>query len=664
MKKILIFTFSPDDWSVYRKILEPFFKETDIEICTASLQTLDPLPKGIIAALVSYNELAGYLDNYLPLGTPILWINHTLDKPTFAQIQDICRTNRISVASDTLYYSESRCRMLENLGIPRQSLNIWYPGIIEEELEKNIIVFENCIQNPPADSHLIFINNRGMIGADTLMELFGAIGRLDLLNSPRFREYLDGICFNVRQSNDLLDIGDYYMEIRGRSAKSGFLMFSGKDRTINYCDSNAGVLLRKSVSQIYGKSIYELFPFMIPHQEEIELSDNGILLYDGKRLVFDVWSYKTHGSYNGNILIMDDDAEVKKELQLRRLKTARRHQAKYTFRQIIGNSKAITRCKEIARTMAHSDANVLIVGPSGTGKELFAQAIHNASSRRKNPFISVNCGALVESLLESELFGYEGGAFTGARKEGKAGFFELAHKGTLFLDEVGEMPLSLQVKLLRVLQEREVVRVGGCEAIPIDVRIIAATNADLKAMVHDGKFRLDMYYRLNVLPLHLPSLNDRREDILPLFTAICRERGFDFQICQDAATIIQNHDYEGNVRELQNCVEYLGSLGKSEITVEDLPPYITEAQGLLSIQQNSLAMSTNERSEAAWVLWAISELHRSGTPAGRRSITAFLKDHMQEPISEMRVREILKELSNQGHIQIQKGRNGIILVHY
>lgn len=663
MKKILIFTFSPDDWPAYCKILEPFFLKTDIEICTASLQTLDYLPKDIVAALVSYNELAKYLDHYLPLGTPILWINHTLDKTTFAQIQNICRTNRISVASDTLYYSESRCHMLENLGIPRKSLHAWYPGIAEKELEKNVIVFEKCIQSPPPGHHLIFVNNRGMIGADTLMELFGVIGRLDLVNSPHFMEYLSGICFNVRQSNDFMDIGDYYMKVRGRNTKNGFLMFSGKDQIINYCDANAGILLRKSVSQIYGKSIYELFPFMISHQEEIEHSDDGILLYDGKRLVFDVWLYKTHGAYNGNILIMDDDAEVQKELQLRRAKTARRHQAKYTFRQIIGNSRAITRCVEIAKTMANSDANVLIVGPSGTGKELFAQAIHNASSRRKNPFISVNCGALVESLLESELFGYEDGAFTGAKKGGKAGFFELAHKGTLFLDEVGEMPLPLQVKLLRVLQEREVVRVGGCEAIPIDVRIIAATNADLKALVHDGKFRLDMYYRLNVLPLYLPSLNERREDILLLFTAVCRERGFDFQLCQDAVAIIQNHCYEGNVRELQNCAEYLGSLGKSEITVEDLPPYIKEAQGLLPIQTHTPEMLAKEQSDVEWVLWAVHELYRSGIPAGRRSITALLKRTMQKPISEMRVREILKDLSSQGRIQIQRGRNGILLVN-
>lgn len=168
----------------------------------------------------------------------------------------------------------------------------------------------------------------------------------------------------------------------------------------------------------------------------------------------------------------------------------------------------------------------------------------------------------MESLLESELFGYEGGAFTGARREGKAGLFELAHEGTLFLDEIGEMPLTLQVKLLRVLQEKEVVRVGGHDVIPVDVRIIAATNRNLRQLVHEGKFRLDLYYRLNVLPLSLPGLNERREDIPLLCSVMQQENGLTFSMNQEVMDILKNHSYEGNVRELLNCLEYLGSLGR------------------------------------------------------------------------------------------------------
>src|SRR5690606_31795881 len=173
--------------------------------------------------------------------------------------------------------------------------------------------------------------------------------------------------------------------------------------------------------------------------------------------------------------------------------------------------------------MAKSNSSILITGETGTGKELFAQAIHNYSPRRDNPFVAINCGAIPESLLESELFGYEEGAFTGAKKGGKPGLFEIADRGTLFLDEITEMPMSLQVKLLRVLKEKEVVRIDGDRIINVDVKIIAATNGNIKERVDMGEFRKDLYYRLNVLPLYIPPLRERKEDILFLTDKIKKE---------------------------------------------------------------------------------------------------------------------------------------------
>ncbi|MBF4692871.1 sigma-54 interaction domain-containing protein [Fusibacter ferrireducens] len=231
------------------------------------------------------------------------------------------------------------------------------------------------------------------------------------------------------------------------------------------------------------------------------------------------------------------------------------------FEHIIGHSDALCQAKAMAGKVAGSTSTVLILGESGTGKELFARAIHQASQRQKKPFVAVNCAAIPEQLLESELFGYEEGAFTGAKKGGKPGKFQLANKGTLFLDEIGDMPLHLQAKLLRVLQENQVERLGGKTPIAIDVRIIAATNQDLELKVDEGAFRKDLYYRLNVIPITVPPLRNRKEDIPELVWTMVRRAsqklgksiGSIEETCFDH---LNRYDWPGNVRELENTIEY------------------------------------------------------------------------------------------------------------
>ena len=226
--------------------------------------------------------------------------------------------------------------------------------------------------------------------------------------------------------------------------------------------------------------------------------------------------------------------------------------------------------------MAKSDSSILITGESGTGKEMFAQSIHNSSKRKEFQFVAVNCGALPESLLESELFGYEEGAFTGAKRGGKPGLFELAHKGTLFLDEIEEMPLKLQRSLLRVLQEREVMRLGGDRLISVDIRLIAATNRDLKGLLSDGRFREDLYYRLNVLPLFVPPLRARKEDISSLISGFKKSFNWEFSLSASAGKAIFDYSWPGNIRQLRNCIEYISNLEIKTADIGDLP---FEAEG-------------------------------------------------------------------------------------
>lgn len=259
----------------------------------------------------------------------------------------------------------------------------------------------------------------------------------------------------------------------------------------------------------------------------------------------------------------------REELELLRLK-------QLEFPAFIAQSNSMKQLLELVRTVARVDTTILILGESGVGKGEVAKLIHKMSPRYEGPFIVVNCAAIPDSLLESELFGYEKGAFSGAKKEGKPGMFELAHRGTLFLDEIGDLSLSLQAKLLRVLQDREFIRLGGVKPVKVDVRIIAATNANLEEKVRQGFFRKDLYYRLHVVPVTVPPLRERKEDIYPLvehFMERIREKyGINKTISQEVMEIFYDYDWPGNVRELENLIERLAVTTSGKvIKASDLP---------------------------------------------------------------------------------------------
>lgn len=256
------------------------------------------------------------------------------------------------------------------------------------------------------------------------------------------------------------------------------------------------------------------------------------------------------------------------ESRIRKEVYAKGHVARYTFGMIQAVDKKTKAVLQVAESIAEADSNTIILGETGTGKEVFAQSIHHASGRRNGPFVAVNCAALPASLLESELFGYVEGAFTGAKKEGKQGVFEIAHMGTLFLDEIAEMDIALQSHLLRALQERAIMRVGGDRVIPVDVRIIAATHNDLRVLIKEGRFRQDLYYRLNILNLFLPPLRERRRDIPSYAQAFIDECasavGKSIILSPGALRYLEHLDWPGNIRELRNMMERVAAIAKRE----------------------------------------------------------------------------------------------------
>lgn len=280
-----------------------------------------------------------------------------------------------------------------------------------------------------------------------------------------------------------------------------------------------------------------------------------------KEVIVNVAPIYIDGHLKGSAGVIHDISEIialNKELADAK-KLIRHLRAHYTWDDIIGNSPVLEHAKEQARRAAETPATVLLTGASGTGKELFAHAIHNASQRSGNQFIRVNCAAISENLLESELFGYEKGAFTGADKGGKKGLFEEADGGTIFLDEIGDITPSLQSKLLRVLQEKEIVRVGGTHPLRVDARVISATNVDLRGKIESGTFREDLFYRLNVIPIRIPSLGEHKEDIPSIAEHILfrlnQEYGREVrEISDDALDRLSAYDWPGNVRELENVI--------------------------------------------------------------------------------------------------------------
>ncbi|MDU3337686.1 sigma-54 interaction domain-containing protein [Paraclostridium bifermentans] len=378
----------------------------------------------------------------------------------------------------------------------------------------------------------------------------------------------------------------------------------------------------------------------------------------------------THISvFNGFIIKVSKFHQAeKKQAKLRAQLMSSGNVSKYNFDDIIGCSDSIKNTKKIAYKMAQSDSSILIIGESGTGKELFAQSIHSASRRSQGPFVAVNCSTFQEGLLQSELFGYDEGAFTGARKGGKIGLFELANKGTIFLDEIGEMDLNSQATLLRVIQEKQIRRVGSDKIIDVDIRIIAATNRDLKKLVCENKFRKDLFYRLNVLPLKIAPLRNRNEDVFLIFESFKKNLDVKFSLSDELVEVFKTYSWEGNIRELRNLVEYCSYLDKSTIEIYDLPEYMLESikhkdYCLELSNKNDIKNISNLKRDLRdyiFVLEKINNAYVLKQRIGRRKIYEYA---LEEKIflTEQQIRSILIELQEFGFVKILSGRGGSVI---
>lgn len=667
-KRLAIISYSTSTADTYNEQIISLFSDNIIvdRFCINS----EHIKEGIQADLIliqSYN-IFKLIKPYINKRSEIVIANRTILKSSLEKIMAIPEGTQALLMDENMDMASQMVSVIYQLGVRHIELTPIYPSINIDMEGKTVIVLGKTKNVSNISNNVIDIGG-SLLDISTIMNIGAKLNLIHILQRQNIRKsYKEivttdaGLSIIIRQTNRFESEIDILLQV----LDDGIIGITSKGIITNYNEGAENIIGYKK-NDIIGKPGLHVLPD-IPFKyvlENLEPIKEKLIRINGYDVVVSVDPIIHSNKLYGAVAIVKKFNDIeKKQHKLREQLIGKGHRAKYGFEDIQGESEAIKRCIDIAKRMAKSESSILITGETGTGKELFAQAVHNNSKRRNYQFVAINCGALPESLLESELFGYEEGAFTGARKGGKPGLFELAHNGTLFLDEIGEMPLNLQMRLLRVLQEREVMRIGGDRLINVNIRVIGATNRNLKEMVKEGEFREDLYYRLRVLPLKLPPLRDRKEDILPLIDKIKKQFYSEFELTQEAKEILINHNWKGNIRELKNYVEYFANLGLKQIDVIDLPFDNEEDvnDNILTSNEKSILDEFWESSEEKIekYLFVLEELEKSyinKSRLGRRTLYKIAMEH-NVFLSEQEIRTILINLEKFSMVKVFVGRGG------
>lgn len=522
--------------------------------------------------------------------------------------------------------------------------------------------------NAPTDVARILDLGPRQIEYSTIVEIAQRLGISDYnIHAANNSAYIKSIMRSSDLGNfdELIERSKYLNAILGYS-RDGILLLDKDFKIICLNEEAATIIASQQNYDIYGKELSKLIPTM-----EVILSENNTqkniqwknIRINGKVYACSIEHWR--GRNDEYLLIIH---RKKEEIQLDE-NNDKGFYSRYEFSDIITQNQNMKELKEFASAVAKGNYNIVIYGETGTGKELFAHSIHNASLRRGRPFIFTNVTALPDSLIESELFGYEEGAFTGAKKGGKPGLFELANGGTIFLDEIGDLSLSLQTKLLRVIQERRVQRVGGTRVISLDVRIIAATNRNLLEMCAEGTFRKDLYYRLHVVPIHIPPLRERKDDIPLLMNYFLRDNGIDITLLTPRLlNYLHEYEWAGNTRELENFCQYITSLvdvfgeepGKIEHKGFDFLQERQESFKRLLPQPNNLGILYQQNQDYDQdfinILQILNQAANNGETMSRNKVYESLKSH--HPLSLQQTRDRLQKMANKGLVVSGKTKQG------
>lgn len=668
MKKVAVITF----WSFVaqghaKQLRELLGDDVEISCFSFDVHEIKEMMDADVVVISLYSIYIA-IKKYIPSTTKVVIVNLTLNTRQCNQIREIPRGEKVMVVNYSSDTAMETIALFNQLGIDHVEYVPFYPGI-QFVPNVNIAVTPGESHLVPASVHKVIDINHRVLDTNTIADVVIKLGMEPLLYSEKFIEtsenlmsYSAGVKLLLGKTNTLQSEFISLLNV----LEQGIIAVDDK-LIITALNSKAENIIGTKRDEMIGLKSSKIIP-QIQFEKVISSAKRikaMLIKINGQDISTTIVPVITVKKVSGAIAIINKFTEEEKnQHKLRTQLLGKGHKAKYKFEHIVGTSKKIEELKTIAMRMANSDSSVLISGESGTGKELFAQAIHNSSRRKEYQFVAINCAALPESLLESELFGYEEGAFTGARKGGKIGLFELAHNGTLFLDEIGEMALSLQSRLLRIIQEREVMRLGSDRVIKINIRLISASNRDLKQLVAEGKFRNDLFYRLNVLPLRMVPLRERKQDIEVLIKSIRQELNVNFEFTVEAMKFINQYPWYGNVRELRNNLEYLVHLDKSVIDVGDIP-FIIEGVARSDSQRNMVDGNDepfmnhlkNKEKEFLFILKCLEHSYKKRHRIGRRSLVK-LADTQDIYLSENDVRKILEELQAHDLVKLSNGRGG------
>lgn len=614
------------------------------------------------------------------LDRPVIAPRRLITGQNLEKVLMLRRGTAVLVVNHPRSATEETIDSLRNLGINHIEYVPYWKGC-----KKDLSSFSTAITPgmshlcPPGVEHVIDIGPR-IISLHSFLELLLALG-LDLSYLENFATYYHNFLMEasrklaaVLEQSELLR---QYQEIILDQFEDGLLSVN-ETGGIDLANRAIARLVKKGVDSLLGSNIDEVLQGFehtasLMDESSSEGGSSSLYEYDGRQILVQKIPV-TSDNRPRFVFTFREVARIQRLEKDVRIRLAHKgHITKYGFSDLWSISDKIRQLQERALNFAVTEKNILITGESGTGKELFAHAIHQSSPRREGPFVAINFAGIPESLVESELFGYEAGAFTGAKKGGKVGLFEQAHGGTIFLDEIGDAPLNVQSRLLRVLQEKEIMKVGGSKITPIDVRIIAGTNRNLHEAMQQGKFRTDLYYRLNTLPLEIPPLREHKEDIMYILQRYLLEKhGIRKEYSPDVERCLIQYQWPGNIRELINLADYLSISSRTTpvIHLEHLPrslvgsfqPPETTKQKAPDEDFDRLVQWLEKSIGNLDIVRSILELleNRKGEVCGRNSLIRGLVQ-AGYPMTEGRMKRMLLILRTGGLIHVGSTKQGSTL---
>lgn len=638
----------------------------DVEVVECSFERgLGSLQADVAVAATAL--VMSQLGPWLSPRLPVVVLKRTISRVAWEQVMRLPARAQALVVNDAQETAMDTLALLHELGAAHLKLVPYWPDVNEVPPASIAVVPDERHLVPAWVEQVVDLGPR-VIDPSSVVDLLTMLDRYDGESHTRLLAYSDTVMARpgLRHTLHWFTRAKSQLETVLDEMQEGVVAYDGH-RRVTLVNRRAEVLLGREGWQMVGRSFPELAAELGLDGSLTSHPDRGpqVANLQGRQVV--ARHRPLSGEALGGMLMLRDVTEINDlERRLRRELKTRGHVTRYSFADIVGQSTALRTTVRKAQKLASGNGTILIQGESGTGKELIAQAIHAASRRAPYPFVAVNCAAVPETLLESELFGYEEGAFTGARRGGKEGLFEQAHMGTIFLDEIGELSPGLQARLLRVLQEREVLRIGAERLRPIDVRVICATNQDLEAMVEQRQFRADLYYRLNVLTLTVPPLRERHDDIPDLVRSFLAGMNDRRQVPQAVMELLLRHDWPGNVRELCNCVAYMAQVADGPFTPDDLPtavlPRVQKATrswpqdllstGALSAHLVATAQVAADR-ELRFLLGALLPSPLA-VRVGRRSL-AQQAAQLNLHLTEAQVRRRLEHLARLGLVTMRHG---------